>query len=245
MEVIKIAKPKFLAKLLYDKEPQNPRLDGGANQMVCWNDKYNLGDKHTYNSEKELIMQLMKKCGIKADELNIDVNDFENQKDKIFDELRKHMAILPLYLYDGKFPEMSFTKDSLGKQGEFIGYIFIEPELTKEIFESNDITGKQNALLDLFDEIELYSNYMSGNNFLLQIYRDDGTLYFENRYTGKLNDDMIDEMKLSAQNALEGERVTTQEVDDMFGVDAPQLISDKQYATVPQIESVEYEEMEL
>lgn len=243
--MIKIVKPKFSAKLLYDKEPQNPRLDGGANQMVCWNDKYNLGDKHTYKSEKELIMQLMKKCGIKADELNIDVNDFENQKDKIFDGLRKHMAILPLYLYDGKFPEMSFTKDSLGKQGEFIGYIFIEPELTKEIFESNDITGKQNALLDLFDEIELYSNYMSGNNFLLQIYRDDGTLYFENRYTGKLNDDMIDEMKLSAQNALEGERVTTQEVDDMFGVDAPQIISDKQYAAVPQIESVEYEEMEL
>ena len=70
--------------------------------MVCWNDKYNLGDKHTYGSEKELLLQLMKKCGIKADELNIDVNDFENQKDKIFDELRKHMAILPLYLYDGK-----------------------------------------------------------------------------------------------------------------------------------------------
>ncbi len=45
---------------------------------------------------------------------------------------------------------------------------------------------------------------------MLQIYRDDGTLYFENRYTGKLNDDMIDEMKLSAQNALESERVTTQ-----------------------------------
>ena len=80
---------------------------------------------------------------------------------------------------------------------------------------------------------------------MLQIYRDDGTLYFENRYTGKLNDDMIDEMKLSAQNALESERVTTQEVDDMFGVDAPQLISDKQYAAVPQTESIEYEEMEM
>ena len=213
--------------------------------MVCWNDKYRLGDKHTYSSEKELLLQLMKKCGIKADELNIDTEDFENHKNKILDELRKHMAILPLYLYDGKFPEMSFVKDSLGKQGEFIGYIFIEPDLTKEIFESNDITGKQNALLDLFDEIELYSNYMSGNNFLLQIHRDDGTLYFENRYTGKLNDDMIDEMKQSTQNALESESVTTQEVDDMFGVDAPQIISDKQYAAVPQIESVEYEEMEL
>ena len=213
--------------------------------MVCWNDKYNLGDEHNYGSEKELLLQLMKKCGIKADELNIDTEDFENHKKKILDELRKHMAILPLYLYDGKFPEMSFTKDSLGKQGEFIGYTFVEPELTKEIFESNDITGKQNALLKLFDEIELYSSYMSGNNFLLQIYRDDGALYFENRYTGKLNDDMIDEMKLSAQNALESERVTTQEVDDMFGVDAPQLITDKQYAAVPQTESIEYEEMEM
>ena len=115
----------------------------------------------------------------------------------------------------------------------------------KEIFESNDITGKQNALLGLNDEIELYSHYMSGNNFLLQIYRDDGTLYFENQYTGKLDDNMIDEMKLSAQNALEGEKVTTQEVDDMFGVDAPQIISDKEYEAVPQIESVEYEEMEM
>lgn len=213
--------------------------------MVCWNNKYNLGDEHNYGSEKELLLQLMKKCSINADELNIDTENFENHKNKILAELRKHMAILPLYLYDGKFPEMSFAKDSLGKQGEFIGYIFVEPELTKEIFESNDVTGKQNALLKLFDEIELYSSYMSGNNFLLQIYRDDGALYFENRYTGKLNDDMIDEMKLSAQNALESERVTTQEVDDMFGVDAPQLITDKQYAAVPQIEGVEYEEMEM
>ncbi len=31
----------------------------------------------------------------------------------------------------------------------------------------------------------------------------------------------------------------------MFGVDAPQLISDKQYAAVPQTESIEYEEMEM
>ena len=56
---------------------------------------------------------------------------------------------------------------------------------------------------------------------------------------------MIDEMKLSTQYALEGEKVTTQEVDDMFGVDAPQIISDKEYEAVPQIESVEYEEMEM
>ncbi len=243
--MIKIAKPKFLAKLLYDKEPHNPRLDSGNSQMVCWSDKYNLGDKHTYGSEKELLMQLMEKCGLKADELNIDMDDFENQREKLFDTLRKQMLILPLYLYDGKFPEISFTKDSLGKQGEFVGYLFVDPELTEELYASGSLEDKQNALLGLFDEIDLYSHYMSGNNFLLQIYRDDGSLYFENQYTGNLNDEMIDEMKLSAQNALEGEKVTSQEVDDMFGVDAPQIISDKEYEAVPQVENVEYEEMEM
>ncbi len=88
---------------------------------------------------------------------------FENHKNKILAELRKHMAILAVF-YDGKFGNV-IHKDSLGKQGEFIGYIFVEPELTKEIFESNDVAGKQNALLNLFDEIESYSSYMSGNNF--------------------------------------------------------------------------------
>ena len=42
-----------------------------------------------------------------------------------------------------------------------------------------------------------------------------------------------------------GENVTAEEVTDMFGVDAPQIIEDKNVESVPNIESVEYEEMEM
>ena len=45
--------------------------------MVCWHEKYNLGDKHEFKSEKELFEHLMKKLNIKPEEIGVDMDDFE------------------------------------------------------------------------------------------------------------------------------------------------------------------------
>ena len=60
-----------------------------------------------------------------------------------------------------------------------------------------------------------------------------------------MNSEMLHDMEMSAEDMLIGENVTSEEVTDMFGVDAPQIIEDKNVESVPNIESVEYEEMEM
>ena len=91
----------------------------------------------------------------------------------------------------------------------------------------------------------MYSNYISGNNFLYELFKDGEHFCAMSGFIGQMNSEMLHDMKMSAEDMLIGENVTSEEVTDMFGVDAPQIIEDKNVESVPNIESVEYEEMEM
>ena len=213
--------------------------------MVCWHEKYNLGDKHEFKSEKELFEHLMKKCNIKPEEIGVDMDNFENSKEKILDELRKHIPIIPLYLYDGKFPEMTNGAEHIGEKGEFVGYIFMDEEQMEKMFKSSGEERMSDAVWYLIEDTDLYSHYISGNNFLYELFKDGEQFCEVSGFIGQMNEEMLHDMEMSAEDFLMGENVTAEEVTDMFGVDAPQIIEDKNRESVPNIESVEYEELEM
>lgn len=243
-EVIAIAKPKFSAKIFYDNEPKNPRLNEVNNRIICWHDKYHLGDRHSYHSEKELLEELMKKSNIHPEETSVDMDNFESEKGKILKELKKHIPIIPLYLYDGKFPEMTCAAERGRQQGEFVGYIFMDEEMLDKLIQTSGEKRLNDAVWDMLEDVDLYSNYISGNNFLLELYKDGEHFCEVSGFTGQLNDDLLHDMEMAAGDALTGERVSAEEVSDMFGIDAPQIIEDKERTSVPAIESVEYGEYE-
>lgn len=213
--------------------------------MVCWHEKYNLGDKHEFKSEKELFEHLMKKLNIKPVEIGADMDDFENSKKKILDELRKHIPIIPLYLYDGKFPEMTNGSEHIGEKGEFVGYIFMDKEQMEKMFKGSGEEAIKDGVWYLIEDTDLYCHYISGNNFLYELFKDGEHFCEVSGFIGQMNKEMLHDMEMSAEDFLMGENVSAEEVTDMFGVDSPQIIEDKNRESVPNLESVEYEEMEM
>ena len=85
--------------------------------MICWHEKYNLGDKHSFKSGKELFEHLLQQANIKPEEIGVDMDNFESSKGKLLEELRKHIPIIPLFLYDGKFPEMTTASERQKTKG--------------------------------------------------------------------------------------------------------------------------------
>ena len=244
-EAIKIARPKFTAKISYDTKPVNPRLGQEYSHMICRHEKYNLGDKHNFKSEKELFEHLLQKANINPEEIGVDMDNIEGSKEKLLEELRKHLPILPLFLYDGKFPEMTTAQDRRGTKGEFIGYIFMDEEQLEKLFGDAGEDKIKNGVWYLLEDADLYSNYISGNNFLYELFKDGEHFCAVSGFIGQMDSEMLHDMEMSAKDMLIGENVTAEEVTDMFGVDAPQIIEDKNVESVPNIENVEYEEMEM
>lgn len=244
-EAIKIARPKFTAKISYDTKPVNPRLGQEYSHMICRHEKYNLGDKHNFKSEKELFEYLLQKANINPEKIGVDMDNIEGSKEKLLEELRKHLPILPLFLYDGKFPEMTTAQERRGTKGEFVGYIFMDEEQLEKLFGDAGEDKIKNGVWYLLEEADLYSNYISGNNFLYELFKDGEHFCAMSGFIGQMNSEMLHDMEMSAKDMLIGENVTAEEVTDMFGVDAPQIIEDKNVESVPNIENVEYEEMEM
>lgn len=53
-------KAPYLLQVMQDDEPLNPREDyDNLGKMVCWHNRYNLGDKHDYEDTNELFMRLV------------------------------------------------------------------------------------------------------------------------------------------------------------------------------------------
>lgn len=53
-------KAPYLLQVMHDDEPLNPRDDyDNFGKMVCWHNRYNLGDKHDYEDTNELLMRLV------------------------------------------------------------------------------------------------------------------------------------------------------------------------------------------
>ena len=240
--MITISNSRFSVKLFYDESPDNPRHNDKYSQMVCWNEKYNLGDKHTYGNEKELLKKLMQESNINPDELGIDMNNFEAAKPKILEQLRKHIPIVPMFLYDGETPDITCAAERFGKNGEFIGYAFMEEQDLEKAYGEKGVEAIKQGLMDALGELDLYSHYVRGNNFLMNLYKDDELFCSIKGFTGNMNREMLDCVKKATKDTLSDEKVTSEQVNDMFGVDSPQIVSDKSYDNAPQIANFDVEE---
>lgn len=233
---------KFSLHMFYDHNPVNPRKSDNLSHMVCWHDKYNLGDKHSFKSEKDFLAILMDRENIRSAESGFNISDFENHKSKILQELRNHIPIFPIYLYDGEYPELSLSDERPREKGVFIGYIYMDSQELERNYGAKDFMAIENAMFDALEEFDKYSHYVNGDNYKLQILKDGQEFETISGFTGNIYDDVIPEMRKAASETLEKEGVKSEQINDMFGVDAPQMISDKTYESVPNLDDEEAEE---
>lgn len=136
-----------------EPEPESPRDFENLGTMVCFHNKYNLGDnEHCYKRN--------------------DFNSFEHLK-SIIEEREDVGAILPLYLYDHSGITMRTVPFDDRWDSSKVGFIFVSKDKIRKEFEidcaddniSEDILDVVKKVLE--GEVEIYDSYIKGDVYRL------------------------------------------------------------------------------
>ena len=120
---------------IYDDPKDSINWDN-LGTMVCFHNRYNLGDKHEYEVE--------------------DLKDIVEDKDYIS---------LPLYLYDHSGLTISTVPFSCRWDSGTIGYIIVSKEDIKKEYGWKVLTKKRIKQIETYlkNEVDTYNNYLIGN----------------------------------------------------------------------------------
>ena len=146
------------AHLYVDPEPENPRTEWDhAGKMVCWHSRYDLGDKHSYQTSNDFLRDLA--AAIWHRTRKIDFDD-ELTDEKCWDIICEDCVILPLNLYDHSGISMSTSREypynDQWDAGQ-VGWIYMDkPTMKKEGM------SRRQALAYLLCEVETYDQYLTG-----------------------------------------------------------------------------------
>lgn len=170
----------YIIRILYDIEPGSPREWDNVGTMVCWHNRYNLGDEqpklNPLEWKRELVLGQWKEAWFPNDlreamERGIDSNRYvDDISDEQIDEvLEKHFIILPLYLFDHSGIIMSTSSsrfsavDSAGWDWGQVGFIYCSMEKARSEFSGTDAEITEKAIQCLTGEVETYSQYLEGD----------------------------------------------------------------------------------
>jgi hypothetical protein len=141
-------------KLVHDSSPETPRTWDNLGTMVCFHNRYDLGDNHNYNSD--------------------DYNNWEEMKKAIQKE-ENTAVILPLYLYDHSGISISTGAFSCRWDSGQIGFVLVSKKKALEEFGGKIVTKKLKERLEkiLEGEVETYTQYVEGEVYGFQIVDED------------------------------------------------------------------------
>jgi hypothetical protein len=135
---------KYRIDIINDTDPESPRTWDNLGTMVCFNNCYNLGDKHDYKHSNYSGWNEMEKDIIKQENVGV---------------------ILPLYLYDHSGITMNTTGFSCRWDSGQVGFIFISKKKMLEEYGGKIVTKKLKERVEkyLVGEVETYDQYLRGD----------------------------------------------------------------------------------
>lgn len=137
-------------RIFQDECGESPREWDNLSTMVCFHERYSLGDEHDYNS-----------------------NDYSGW-DEIKEQIEKDndvAIILPLYMYDHSSCTISTTPFECRWDSGQIGWVFCTKEKVRDSFLVKRISEKvlKKALTCLLGEVEVYDQYLRGDVYGFQL----------------------------------------------------------------------------
>jgi hypothetical protein len=141
-----------------DEDPESPREWDNIGTMVCWHNRYNLGDKKGVD---ELVSHLNRSP--KAD-AEWDIHKTSSPGE--FHEWAEACGfiMLPLYLYDHSGLTMSTGKFSCPWDSGQVGWIFATPEQIADTFPGMaEDEARETTRKILLSEVEFYDQYLRGD----------------------------------------------------------------------------------
>ncbi len=140
-----------------DGNGESPREWNNMGTMVCFHQRYRLGDKHEYDAR--------------------DYNGWDDFGNTLLETDYPGGVILPLYLYDHSGITMNTTGFSCTWDSGQVGFIIASAEKIRENFMAKRITKKvrERALALLVSEVNVYDQYIRGEVYGYTITDDDGS----------------------------------------------------------------------
>lgn len=168
---------EYRVTLIPDRDPESPRDWDTLGTMVCWHNRYNLGDEQPKCDPEEWARDL-------AGEI-VGADDPELIPDEhVVRILEKHVVMLPLNLYDHSGITMSTSSFSCPWDSGQVGYIYCTLDQARENWmrtdatwetvlphhDGSEVTMREYAKLILEAEVETYDQFISGEvyGFILE-----------------------------------------------------------------------------
>jgi len=170
-----ISYKNFDININIDESPESPREWDNLGTMVCFHDRYRLGDGgDNYEDPTALLIDLnLKQIQIinklknrEDDDYIYYADDLDNPHKELINMAQKSgIIILPLYLYDHSGITMNTTGFNCRWDSGQVGWIYITPEDIKKEYSVEVIDEKlKKKVTDLLrGEVKVYDQYLTGN----------------------------------------------------------------------------------
>lgn len=160
-----------------DTDAESPRKWGPQGHMICWHNRYQLGDDHDYSNADEYLTDLLTESGCEEDEAEEIVNRSHTEAIEI---ISKTHVILPLYLYDHTGITMNTTGFSCKWDSGQVGWIHISHQEIKNLQEqinrkTQEPTQEYGEMI-LQSEVEIYDTYITGDVWYYTIEDENGNI---------------------------------------------------------------------
>lgn len=150
-------------KIFYDDEVESPRTScDNLGTMVCWHNRYSLGDEHSYSDSRDFFESLV-----------YQFTDLEEEKveememDLLMEIVKENAVILPLYLFDHSVIRMR-TSDFCDRwdSGQ-VGWVYVTHE---DVINEYGFLNLETAEKVLKSEVQNYDMFLSGDvyGFILE-----------------------------------------------------------------------------
>ena len=134
-------------RLECDLDPTDPREDDNFGTMVCWHNRYRLGDKHDHRTPSEFR-----------------------------ESVGKDAIVLPLYLYDHSGITMSCAPFSCPWDSGQVGYVYATLARVRQEYGCKRITQaiRDKAIACLTQEVSTYDEFLTGQVYGYVVEDSDG-----------------------------------------------------------------------
>lgn len=170
--MVKVARNATHTCIIFEHDAENPReFYDPFGHMVCWHRRYNLGDKHAYESPDEFLEAMCHRY----------VPGFTSPEDLTFTTMQDLLAevpgfvILPLYLYDHSGLSLSTRPFNDPWDSGRVGWIYATPEDVRALHGDLLNASVVSARILLKESVREYDLYLRGVAYAFELYENDGT----------------------------------------------------------------------
>jgi hypothetical protein len=163
----------FNINVYFDEDARDPRAEfDGLGTMICFHNRYTLGDPHKYVNAAEAIFHILWE-DLDAYTVTMDT-DFQYMQSedfagKYWPKFEKLTITLPLYLYDHSGITMRTDSFECPWDSGQVGFIYISRAKAREEYGRLTKKNLQRVTTYMTGEVEEYDHFLTGQVFGYQV----------------------------------------------------------------------------